>query len=64
MRLSLSIARGQSGNAKNKIIKKLIYGERFHYICSRGRDPNSDISRVIKLRGVNLTHGIYWTLSI
>jgi hypothetical protein len=54
-RICSSISRGRSGNVKNQTVKKLIYGERFHYTYSRGRDVVSDVIWEIKLRGV------FWT---
>ena len=47
-----SIARGQSGNVKSEMVKKLIYGERFHYPCSRGGSQVPDVIWGIKLRDV------------
>jgi hypothetical protein len=39
-------------NIKNEAVKKLVYGERFPYTYSRGRDAVSDVIWGIKLRGV------------
>ncbi len=51
-RICPSIAKGQSGNVKNEIVKKRIYGERFLYISARVKVPVSDLILGIKLRGV------------
>jgi len=52
LHICLLIARGQSGNINNEIVKKHIYGKRFPYISPRGRDAVSDIIGGIRLRGV------------
>jgi len=53
--ICLSIARGQSGNIKNQIVKILVDGKRFLYTSFRGRDAVSDVILGIKLRGVFFT---------
>ncbi len=55
LRICLSIARGQSGNVRNEIVKKHIFGEGFLYTATRGRSRVSDVIWGIKLRGVKKT---------